>query len=241
MTLKNWKDAWFIFITDVRKDRFFLIWNVIFMAYLGFMMGGMFHTSNQAEFMMHPIMDFMMLSLSPMIGLLFTRRSFSYLKEDSYSQMLVYYRSLPIPTEVVMLSRYIQMGAATVFNGVIVYGTMYLLIFNSSYTSVLAFLVYVLTWVGYALMINALYIHFEFLTKGRTYLGLTTLLILCAGIIAIIVAVCSGNIVNYTIQGSAKYGFASPVMWGTLITGIVMIRLLGKITRRKLDQRSFVK
>lgn len=241
MTLKNWKDAWFIFITDLRKDWLFLILNVFFMGYIGLMLGGTVHSGEEIELRMNPAIDIMLLSLSPMIGFLFTRRNFNYLKEDSYSQMLMYYRSLPIPTEVVMLSRYIQMGIAIIFNGIIVYGTMYVLAFSKSDIHVSEFLVFVLTWVGFAIMINALYIHFEFLTKSHTYLWFTILLMLCTGIIAIIVAVFGGNVVGYTIQHSEKYGFASPIMWGTLIAGIILIRLLGKITKRKLDQRSFVK
>ncbi|MOA04396.1 hypothetical protein D3C78_1239470 [compost metagenome] len=211
------------------------------MGYVGFMLGGIVNSGKEAEMIINPLMDIMILLLSPMIGFLLSRRSFNCLKEDSYSQMLIYFRSLPIPIEVVMLSRYIQMGVAIIFNGIIVYGMMYVLAFSIGDIHVSEFLVFVLTWVGFTIMINALYIHFEYLTRGHTYLWFMILLMLCTGIAAIIVDALGGNVVRYTIQYSVKYGFASPLMWGTLIISIIMLTLLGRITKRKLEQRSIVK
>ncbi|MNO28427.1 hypothetical protein D3C76_183200 [compost metagenome] len=239
--MKNWKDAWFIFITDLRGEWLYLLWNIFFMVYLGIMLGGLARTSGEVEFILHPTMDIMMLLLSPMIGFLFSRRSFSYLREDSYSQMLQYYRSLPIPTKVVTLSRQLQGLAAILFNGIFMYGAMYLLPFNLDKMQVSEYLVFVLTWIGYTFLINGIYIHFEFLNKGRTYFWLTILLMICTVIIAFIIRGFGGNVLNYTIESSMKYGFASPVMWGALLIGLIFFSASGKFTTSKLDQRSFIR
>ncbi|MOA03662.1 hypothetical protein D3C78_1231810 [compost metagenome] len=187
------------------------------------------------------MVDLMMMMMVPLIGFYFTRRSFSYIKEDSYSQMLMYYRTLPIPTEVVVLSRYIQMGTAIILNGIILFGVMYvspLGLYDMNFTD---YLVFVLTWVGFAMMINPLYIHFELLYKGRMYMIQTLLVILCTIILALIIAALGGNVVLLSIECSNQFGFASPLMWGALILGFIMIRTIGKMTKYKLDQRSFVK
>lgn len=240
MTLKNWKDAGFIFITDLRRDWSFLIMNVVIMGYFGLMIGEAVNSGEQVEIVMSVVMDIMVLFFTPMIGFLFTRRNLNYLKEDSYSQMLMYFRSLPIPTEVVLLSRYIQMGAAIIFNGLILYSVMYFFVMNQDVMNAGEYIVFILTWIGFAIMINALYIHFEYLGKGRTYFWLTLLVFVGTGIIPVIVAAFGGNIVSCTIQYSVKYGYASPLMWGMLIAGLIMLRLVGQITKRKMDQRSLV-
>lgn len=239
--MKNWKDAWFIFTRDMRKDRLYLIFSVVFMIYTGFMLTAMIHSRIEAQFILNPIVDLMMMMMIPLIGFYFTRRSFCYIKEDSYSQMLMYYRTLPIPTEAIMISRYIQMGIAIILNGIFLFGVMYLIPFGLSDMSFMNYLVFALTWVGFAIMINTIYIYFEFLHNGRMYLIQTFAVMLCSIIPALIIAALGGNLVLYSIECSERYGFASPLMWGSLIMGFIMIGTIGKITKYRLDQRSFAK
>ncbi|MNW46649.1 hypothetical protein D3C74_239570 [compost metagenome] len=241
MALKSWQDAWFIFFRDIRRDWLYLIFTVFFMIYTGIMLGSMIHTRIEAQFILNPMVDMLMMMMSPMIGFYFTRRSLSYLKEDSYTQMLMYYRSLPIPTEIVVMSRYVQMGTAIIVNGIVLYGAMYVLPFGLDDMNFSNYLVFVLTWIGFAMIINTIYIHFELLSNSRVYTMMTLLVMVCTIILALIITVFDGNAVMYSIECSQRYGFASPLMWGSLILGFIMIGMFGEKTKYRLAQRSFVK
>ncbi|MNN25537.1 hypothetical protein D3C81_1390140 [compost metagenome] len=133
------------------------------------------------------------------------------------------------------------MGTAIILNGILLFGVLYLAPFGLDDMSFADYLVFALTWVGFGIMVNAIYIHFELLCKGRMYMIQTMIVILCTTILALIITAFDGNFVLYSIECSKQYGFASPLMWGAFILGFIMIGTIGKITRYKLDQRSFVK
>jgi hypothetical protein len=241
MELKAWKDAWVIFKKDLYTDRMYLIWNAIFMIYSGAMFSFMLYSVDHAETNIHPMADYLMLMMVPMIGFFFSRRSFNYLKEDSYTQMLRYYRMLPIPVKTVMKSRYIQLVITIIFNGIIFFSTIFFvfIIFNKD-MSVTQYIAFAITWIGYALCINGLYIYLEFLKRGKIYFWLSMVLMLGMVVLTFVVAVLRSNLVKYTMDLSVRYALLSPIMWGTLLVGVLLLYLTGLLTTRKLTDRDLV-
>ncbi|WMT41565.1 ABC-2 transporter permease [Paenibacillus sp. D2_2] len=241
MELKAWKDAWVIFKKDLYTDRMYLIWNAIFMIYGGAMFSFMLYSVDHADTNIHPLADYLMLMMVPMIGFFFSRRSFNYLKEDSYTRMLCYYRTLPIPVKTVMKSRYVQLVFTIIFNSIILFSTIYFVfIFLNKEMSVIEYISFALTWIGYALIINGLYIYLEFLKRGKIYFWLGMLLMLSMVIITFAVAVLQGNLVKYTMDLSVRYALLSPIMWGTLLVGVLLLYFTGLLTIRKLTDRDLV-
>ncbi|GJM74508.1 hypothetical protein HMSSN036_67240 [Paenibacillus macerans] len=170
--LNRWKDAWVIFKRDLHGDRLYLIWNVLFMLYMALMMSFMFEPGEREASFLKPLADFLMLLLIPFTGFYFSRRSFNYLKEDSYTQMLRFYRTLPIPADAVMLGRIIQLVTAIFFNGVLYFAALYLLSATlRSELSPAGYIAFALTWCGYGLLLNGAYIYFEFLKKAAHIFG----------------------------------------------------------------------
>ncbi|WP_334074737.1 MULTISPECIES: hypothetical protein [Paenibacillus] len=242
--MKTWKDAWFIFRKDLRADRLYLIWNVIFMVYSGVMISFLFQSSEKAEVerVLTPMADFMALLLIPMIGFYFSRRSFNYLKEDSYTQMLLYYRTLPIPGRTIMRSRLIQLATAVVFNGAIFFAALYtMLYFMGEGIGFVQYISFALTWMGYALAMNGPYIFLEFLTRGRTYLWMTFALMFAVGALAFIIAWFDGSLLDFTLHQSGRFGLLSPVMWGCLAGGAILLILFSRITLRRLGGRDLAR
>ncbi|MFD1177409.1 hypothetical protein ACFQ3W_14025 [Paenibacillus puldeungensis] len=236
--MDSWKSAWIILKKDLRGDRLYLIWNVIFMLYTGLMISVMFRPSDEAKIYISPVSDFLMLMLIPVTGFFFSRRSFSYLKEDSYTQMLRYYRTLPIPLPVIMKSRILQLIAALLFNGIFFYTTIYLI--SSHLRSELGlgqFLAMALTWTGYGLMMNGLYICFELLMKGRAYLWMTLVSMIAVGLLAFVIDWFGGNVTLFSIEMSKQYSLLSPLMWGVLALGILVLIVCCNLTQRKLVKR----
>lgn len=235
--MDSWKDAWVIFIKDLRTDRLVLIWNVIFMLYVSLMLGSMVGTRQEVGYLQSPISDFLMLTMIPSTGFFFSRRSFNYIKEDAYTRMLRYYRVLPIPLKTVMRSRLIQLGAAMLFNAIIFYITFY---WSASPQITFApgeFIAFALTWTGYALLINGVFIYFELLKKGKAYLWMTVLFMAALGLLAIAADWLGGNLLLYTMDVSRRYGLLSPLTWGSLAVGALGLILLSVVTQRKLQTR----
>lgn len=237
--MDSWKDAWFIFKKDLRNDRLYLIWNVIFMLYVALMLGSLVGAREETDYVMNPMVDFLMLAMVPFTGFFFTRRSFNYIKGDTYTQMLRYYRVLPIPLKTVIRKRLIQLGAAMLLNSVLFYGGIYLVtkLMNNSGLGLGTFIVFALTWNGYGLLINGVFIYFELLKKGKVYLWLTFLLMLGLGLIAFAANWFGGNLMSFTLEFSRQHLVRSPLMWGTLAVGIVGLASLSSVTLRKLNQR----
>lgn len=237
--MDSWKDAWFIFKKDLRNDRLYLIWNVIFMLYVALMLGSLVGAREETDYIMNPMSDFLMLMMVPFTGFFFTRRSFNYIKEDSYTQMLRYYRVLPIPLKTVIRSRLIQLGAAMLLNGILFYGSLYLVTYlmNGSGMGLGPYLGFCFTWMGYGLLINGLFIYFELLMKGKVYLWLTFLIMLVLGVVAFVTNWQGGNLFSFTLDNSRRYVLLSPLMWGSLIGGGLGLALLCSVTLRRLTKR----
>ncbi len=243
MKLEGWKDAWVIFKKDVCSDRFYLIWNVLFMLYFGGMFSTMLYSVVHSDDAFHSLADCLMLVLIPMIGFYFSRRSFSYLREDSYTQMLWYYHTLPIPVRTIIKSRYLQLIAALLFNGTFFFGVIFVIFWLGGLDINLGpfqYIAFALTWIGYALLINGLYIYMELLNKGKTYFWLSCVLMLSVVVISVVITLLHGNLLKYTMDVSARYALLSPLMWGTLLVGALGAYGMGLQTMRKLNKRDLV-
>ncbi|MCM3701311.1 hypothetical protein [Paenibacillus macerans] len=236
--MNRWKDAWVIFKRDLCGDRLYLIWNVLFMLYMALMMSFMFEPGEREASFLKPLADFMLLLLIPFTGFYFSRRSFNYLKEDSYTQMLRFYRTLPISADAVILGRIIQLVTATLFNGVLFYPGLYLLAASlRSELSSAGYIAFALTWCGYGLLLNGAYIYFEFLKKGSTYLWMSLAAMVLVALLAFVVNGFGGNLIELTVGFSGRYALLSPLMWGSLVCGTLGLLLFASVTKRKLAVR----
>ncbi len=239
----NWKDAWVIFKRDIRLDRLYLIWNVIFMVYLAVAISVFTDSSGKAGVFMNPMADFMLLTLLPVTGFYFSRRSFSYIKEDSYTRMLQYYRTLPIQLITILRGRFIQLFTAMLFNGIVFYPALYLftgIAGDGPLGHIDELLALALTWSGYALLINGIFIYFEFLSEGRRYFWIGSLVMLIAGAMAFLVHWLDGSMLAFTLEQSRRYSLLSPSMWGSLVLGGASLAIFSKITLSKLGRRDLI-
>lgn len=236
--MDTWKNGWFIFKKDLRMDRLHLIGNIIFMIYIGISISTMIEFRNETERVLQPFSDFMMLLVIPLTGFFFSRRSFNYIKEDCYTGMLHYYRALPIAIGTIMKARIIQLVTALIFNGIIFYPLLYIMSNElRDNLNIGQYIVFILTWNGFALLMNGAYIYFELLKKGRTYFWMTTSVVLSVAVITVVLRVVNTNLVMLTVDYSNRFSFLSPLMWGALIIGCAGFTLMAKLTQRKLAIR----
>ncbi|WP_179281417.1 hypothetical protein [Paenibacillus sp. XY044] len=234
------KDAWMMVRKDLRGEKKYLLWSFIFAAYMGGTTGIMMLGREEAR-TLGPVADFILLMLIPMLGFYFSRRSFKYLTEDSYTQMLAFFRVLPISNRVVLAYRVMQSALAFVVNGIIFFiilhfvpGTLL------EQMRVGHYLAFALTWIGYGFMMTGPYIYFEFSNHGKAYL-LSTLIFLAGSVVAAAaIFAAGGNLLMYTVEVSERWGLLSPVMWGMLLAGAISLVLCSIGTLRRLESRDLV-
>ncbi|UQZ34666.1 hypothetical protein C2I18_14715 [Paenibacillus sp. PK3_47] len=239
------KHALVIARSELRGDRlnlvWILLWAIIFMGgYMGMMTGSMLNTVLE-DGEVRLAADVMLLTFVPMLGLTFSKRTMKYLSEDTYTRILAYMRSLPVPIEVVMCKRKLQAAGSFILNGIMFFGLVYAVSSNMRqempFTDYLAF---TLTWVGYGLTVTGLFIFFELLFSGKLYcIYIFSIMALVIGL-AVLITFNGGNLFLYSISVSQEFGLLSPLMWSTLLLGTLSVQLFSKWTIHRLKSRDLV-
>ncbi|MDP4098564.1 hypothetical protein OIN60_17670 [Paenibacillus sp. P96] len=235
------KQAWRITMREFSADRYVALWTLIFIAYLALLTSFVINAQLERESFKNPVADFMLLALIPFLGFIFNHRAFKYLQEDSYTQMLAYFRLLPVGARTVITSRIQQAILAFLANGTLYFAMLFLTIEPLRVIQSLGFYVsFGLTWIGYGMIVNSLYMYLEFLVKGKTYFWLSLWIMGSSVIVAAIVRICGGNMILWTRDMSLAWGVASPAMWLALAAGTGMMLLSSRLMLRKLIARDLV-
>ncbi|BCG57056.1 hypothetical protein [Paenibacillus sp. URB8-2] len=242
--MQTWKDSWFMIRGDLRGDKIrlmlTLLISIIFMTYLGGLMGLLINDSAQIQ-QRSVLPDYMLLAMIPFLGFAYSRRTMKYWSADSYTKMLAYLRSLPIPLNAVLCKRKLQSVICFALNGVLFFGLVYALAGHlRASISPLGYVVFSFTWIGYGLAVMGLFIFIEFLYSGKAYFWLLLLVMLISFGAAMTVKFSGGNLLLYTLACSKEWGLLSPLMWGTLIAGTVSVQLFSRWTIHRLKSRDLV-
>ncbi|MFC7558190.1 hypothetical protein ACFQ5D_04750 [Paenibacillus farraposensis] len=232
------KQAWTITRQDLRNNPYVLLWTLLFTMYLGFTISFVVSIELGKSGALNPAADFVMLVLTPFLGFIYNHRTFKYLQEDSYTHMLAFLRTLPILVSAVIMSRIQQAILAFVGNSVV----FFMLLFTLSgtlrvYAGPGFFISFALTWIGYGMLIQALYIYLEFLRRGKAYFWLSLVIMVICGMISVIVRIYGANLVSITAVFIKEWQLLSPVMWGALAMGSLAILVSYRITLRRLVRR----
>lgn len=230
--------------SDFNGDRlkvvWALVWALVFMGYMGFfasmIIEDVLDTGDGKV-----LSDIILVAIVPMLGFTFSKRTMKYLAEDSYTRMLAYMRSLPIPSAVILCKRKLHALFSFGLNGLLFFGLIYAVSANVRHELPLpAYLAFALTWIGYGLIVNGLYIFIELLTSGKFY---CVFLLLCAVLyvgVSLLIWLSGGNLFMYSVNFSREWGLLSPLMWGTLLLGTVSVQLFSAWTIHRLKSRDLV-
>ncbi|WP_054957666.1 hypothetical protein [Paenibacillus dakarensis] len=226
---------------DIKNDKMQVVWTIVFTLYMGvvlsFNINSMFQ---EAEYVNNPFSDFLMLIFSPMMGYYISRRTFKYLNEDSFTQMLSYYRSIPVPMKSVIMSRALMGIIGFIVNGIIFFGITYAIAADLQASMDLAeYAVFGLTWIGIGILINGFYIYMEFTRSGKAYFWLNILLfvIIALVIIGLFISGARFSMFSYFVDASKEWKWLSPCMWGSLIIGISGYVLFCRLTYQRVRLR----
>lgn len=164
-----------------------------------------------------------------------------YLADDTYTRMLAYMRTLPVPAEVILCKRKLNMLFAFILNSTLYFGLIYVLSPNiRSELPVAAYLAFVFTWIGFGLVIAGLFIFIELLFSGKAYFIFMTIFMFLALGAAGLVKLAGGNLLLASVAVSKEWGLLSPLMWVSLLLGIVSVQLFSRWTIHRLKSRDLV-
>lgn len=237
MTSKIWKQAWWMTKTELKRDRLNWIWTILFTLYTAAITGSVIIGKGirEMEAQMHTLLAHnIFLILIPFLGFFFSRRSFRYFQDDSYTQMLSYMRRFPIPESTIICSRMIQMLIAFAVNGVIFFTVIYFLALRAEHFRFDQVLAFSLLWIGYGIVVNAVYLYWEFLVNGKAYFAIGMVSFAVLFLIALTSAILDWNLIQFSIEHSQQWGLLAPGMWIMLLTGILLMLFVFKRTKKKL-------
>ncbi|OBZ10496.1 hypothetical protein A8L34_18020 [Bacillus sp. FJAT-27264] len=242
--MKTFKQAWFIIRGDFRgaksKIVFTAVFSLLFMGYLGGLTALILNDTLGGQDR-DVLADFLLLTTVPILGFTYSRRALKYWSEDSYTKMLMYLKSLPIPMEVMVSKRKIQSFLSFGINGILYFGLIYAIGEHvQANLNWIEYLSFAFTWIGYGLMIAGVYIFIEFLFSGKAYGWFTMLIMGLSLATAVIVRLLGGNLLFFTVESSKKWGLLSPVMWGMLLVGLIALQVISKWTLHRLKRRNFI-
>ncbi|WP_254778241.1 hypothetical protein [Paenibacillus sp. cl141a] len=224
---------------DFASDKLQIIWTILFMLYMGFATSVVINVQfEHLDEYNNPFVDFIMVLFAPFVGFLFNRKSFKYLNEDSYTRMLYFYRSIPVPASAIFVSRIINSLIAFAINSIVFYGIIYAIGNHlRSVMDISSYIAFMLTWVGAGFLLTGPYIYWESMSSGKVYLRNTVLLnLFIAGSVAVL-SLLGYSIFEFSANAAMKWGLLSPVMWGSLIAGLASMLLMSKLTYTRQQTR----
>lgn len=231
-----WKQAWWLTRNELSKDKLQWLWSAMFMIYSGSMSGIMLLGQEKSSFI-NPIVDSFFMIIIPLQGYMFCRRNFRFFQEDSYTQMLAYYRRLPISNETVMWSRIQQSLIAFTYNGFFYYASIYLVRLQNEGFQWDQYLAFALTCTGFGLLITGFYILGEFLNSGKKYMVISILFIPIMVGAALLIRMTDSYGLMIVVEASKSDGLLSPIMWVSILCGMLSVWLCSRLTLKKLVHR----
>ncbi|MDO3412617.1 hypothetical protein QWJ34_22820 [Saccharibacillus sp. CPCC 101409] len=235
---ENFRQAWLIVVRELRIDRYYLLASLLFILYMA-VFAGLMISALDREPRFSLLADLLFWLAVSGIGYYFSKRIFKYITQDSYTHMLAYYRTLPIPPQALALARILQMVMSFIVNGIVFFGLMYTLYGElRQLLGIGAYIGFALTWTGLALLTNALYIVMECLMKGKAYFWYSFVLMIGVTAIMLILRLTGIHPLEESIRTSARLGMASPVMWLLLAAGIASAYWAYRTIVRRLPKRN---
>lgn len=238
--MNTWQGAWCLAKEELRRIRWKHIITLIFIGYLLIFLVPMFSDSREdnSAFAFWA-MDFITVSLLPMLGLMSTQQSGFYWKMDSYSKKLAAWRTMPITIKQIVLGR-ILLFLTNGLTAKIVFFTIYYLFARSlgANMRLMDFILYALFWIGLSIAIGIFYIYFETGYSGMQYFWFCTViaLLILAGM-AFYSYTTRDSLVLLSYETIAQGGWWLPLVG--ILLGTASFLLVRKAMEKKLRTRSY--
>jgi len=236
------RDAWFLTKMEYGGLRYRNLLSFIMIAYITLMSIPLTRdilAIDKEPSLAYFFVDFYFLTLVPILGFIFNKKSFNYHRDDSYTVNLAHLRTMPISFEAMIASRIIQLIIPLAVNGTIFFTVQYLFaerLFDGM--TVAQYISYALVWLGYAVLLSAVYIYSELTRSGKVYLGVTIVLMVCNIAAALICWFAKVSVIVFTVEVARQSPLLAPIIMSLVSWLAIYISIIG--VRRKLKTRDLM-
>jgi hypothetical protein len=173
------------------------------------------------------------------LGIAYMRESMSRLLCTRVpSKRLRFLRQLPIETGIIVKSR--QLTA--ILNILMVYAVFFLFMYAITpklhqLMSLPEYIAFALSWSGYVLLINSLYLFWETAYRAKIYMTLTIVVVIVLLGWPVLAWAFDFHVVGSMIDAVKQSGFVLPI--SSVAIGSVMMWVMGRKSRERLQKRDF--
>jgi hypothetical protein len=238
----NWKGAWFLAKHEMKKCGWYHLFTLGFVGYLL-----LFTTpaiaqqlSGEGDRYSNWMVDFLYLSLLPVLGFMMNRSAMGYWRTDTHSRKLATWRTMPIPPKQIVMGRLLQVATTLLVTQLVFFTAQYVwLSLSGPVPAIGEFIVYGLFWFCYSIIVAVFYISWEMGHSGKVYF------IFCCVIVVVILAIVSlmailkiGQVAITTLQLSTNGLLFLPALLLVIMLAALRIGII-RMTAR-LQARNYM-
>ncbi|REK71588.1 hypothetical protein [Paenibacillus paeoniae] len=238
--MNTWQGAWYLAKEELRRVRWKHLITLVFIGYLLIFLVPMFSDGRiENSLFGYWALDFITITLLPMLGFMSTQNSGFYWKMDTYTKKLAAWRTMPITIKQIVLGRILLF----LVNGIIamiVFFTIYYLFARSLGADIelLDFILYALFWIGFSIAVGIIYLYLETGFSGMKYFWFCTAisLFLLVGMV-VYTYFFKNSLVLLSYRTIAQGGWWMPLI---MIVLAIAVFFFGRIIMdKKLRTRSY--
>lgn len=235
-----WHGAWQIAKYELRLSwRGYLI-TLLFLAYASFF-AIVFLYGHLGERLISRTewsLDLLYSCMLPIMGFLMDQTTFRYRREDTYSRKLAEWQTMPISVGTVIAGRMTLLIFIMLVNWLIFFGLQYAVLEGiREMLDPAAFIVYALTWLGYAVFMASMLVFMEMGFSGRVYFIGCFVFVVIAGLLTLMIAFFKGNAVLYTLEAAAGRKWEMAVV--SIAAAVMAVWGFGLLLNRRIRLRSY--
>ncbi|MFX3636086.1 MAG: hypothetical protein ACE3L7_05700 [Candidatus Pristimantibacillus sp.] len=183
-----WQGAWHIAKYELTRDRFGMIFTILFCLYMCLCILGVYNLNGEYSGVNTWLLDVMFIVVLPNMAFVMNRTTFQFWRNDTFTGKLSEWRTMPIPLNHLALGRLLQLVIVLAPAMILFFLTQYFLVPEMKETySVAVFIQFGLFWFFYALGIAVVYVYWEIGHSGKTY---SIFCYICATVYLIVVLAC---------------------------------------------------
>ncbi|UJF34155.1 ABC-2 transporter permease [Paenibacillus hexagrammi] len=241
-----WNQIWRLATMDLSKRWLMLVGSIAFYVYCGLVMNLMefrFHDALDSKFLsiyLAIISNFFVLAIIPNLGFPLKKKYLNYWKTDIFSKRLAFLKSLPISNREIVWSRYVQVLIVMMLMSTIFFSSYWLIsvIFGDAGLHFGTYLLFAITWIGYSMLMSALYVFWELALWGKQYFIRNIMMIPVYAAIGVLLWLFMGNSLWETVlSGIVVHPVLMPLI--SLAAGITAVGVSGRRLEKKLEERDY--
>lgn len=218
-----------------------LIGSMAFFLLMGFMAGGMLisleHMEDESAFALmiqYISVDWVNFAMICVIGHCFTKESFNFVRKDSYSRTLAFYRKFPVTNREITAARFAEFLLILPVLAACYYTPYFFVARTQSGLNLTAsgFITVVLVWLGITLLAGGFYLFLELGYSGKAYLLRNFMVVGTALVVLVILNLCGIHLVYGSFTLARQVPVWIPPVISLAIGGASLWLWYGKTVQR---------